>query len=316
MPAITVEQKPEETSEVINDVVFLATYADTDSDDESGEFKEFDDEGTYGIVRKDPDTLAGSKELHPCQWSTCRYTFPELDLLVHHVIIHHIGTRQSQYTCQWRNCNRLGMPQPSRFALVSHIRSHTGEKPFWCLIPECLKSFTRSDALAKHVRTVHDVSSTEVVDASSPWWWDEDICKSTRAKREKESGVDTRAREFNAKFKFDRLFYEKLRTKLQRRSELAETPFAPALARATSDFELSRVYVRDCIPTDDEINGLHNLDELKSLAHTLLEMLDHVRSTELALGDEYAKLSYKKRKLWEGKNLLVDALLEKQSTPI
>ncbi len=68
----------------------------------------------------------------------------------------HIGTRRPRYTCEWVNCPRKGITQTSRFALVAHLRSHTGEKPFYCLVPECDKSFTRSDALAKHMRTVHE----------------------------------------------------------------------------------------------------------------------------------------------------------------
>jgi hypothetical protein len=47
----------------------------------------------------------------------------------------HIGVHKSNYTCEWATCPRRGLAQTSRFALISHIRSHTGEKPFTCTLP-------------------------------------------------------------------------------------------------------------------------------------------------------------------------------------
>jgi hypothetical protein len=89
----------------------------------------------------------------------------------------HIGVHKSNYTCEWATCSRRSLAQTSRFALISHIRSHTGEKPFTCprpgniwfltihrkpkiryILAECDKSFTRSDALAKHMRLQHNIS--------------------------------------------------------------------------------------------------------------------------------------------------------------
>ncbi|KAH9961735.1 hypothetical protein BC827DRAFT_1131323, partial [Russula dissimulans] len=94
-----------------------------------------------------------------CQWEDCGAAFDDLNTFIRHLHEDHIGVHKSNYTCEWATCTRRGLPQTSRFALISHLRSHTGEKPFTCELPECDKSFTRSDALAKHMRLQHNVEA-------------------------------------------------------------------------------------------------------------------------------------------------------------
>lgn len=115
-------------------------------------------EDSYGSVPGSPKEDEDVFNPRPlvCHWIGCGLQQPDLSTFVAHIQDEHLGVRKSRYSCEWENCPRRGMIQPSRFALVSHMRSHTGEKPFYCTVPECDRNFTRSDALAKHMRTVHD----------------------------------------------------------------------------------------------------------------------------------------------------------------
>ncbi|KAG5440917.1 hypothetical protein PCK2_000072 [Pneumocystis canis] len=93
-----------------------------------------------------------------CKWNGCFEDQGNLSNLIHHLYHVHIGNIGSIYMCQWDSCSRKGMAYMSRFAFVMHLRSHTGGKSFSCRVPECNKSFLRSDNLIKHMGVVHDLN--------------------------------------------------------------------------------------------------------------------------------------------------------------
>ncbi|KAF8865468.1 hypothetical protein BDZ45DRAFT_580266 [Acephala macrosclerotiorum] len=107
-----------------------------------------------------PDEDDSHEQVTVCTWTGCdEGDLGNMDRLVEHIHNEHIETRGKKYTCEWSDCGRKGLPHASAYALKAHMRSHTREKPFYCSLPECDRAFTRSDALAKHHRTVHETES-------------------------------------------------------------------------------------------------------------------------------------------------------------
>lgn len=71
-----------------------------------------------------------------CDWEGCLAgDLGNMDKLVEHIHNSHVENRQKKYTCEWRSCNRKGLPHASGYALKAHMRSHTREKPFYCYLP-------------------------------------------------------------------------------------------------------------------------------------------------------------------------------------
>ena len=78
-----------------------------------------------------------------CQWRNCPAgDLGNMDNLVRHIkdqhIDNHSGRAQKRFPCEWSGCSRIDVNHASAYALRSHMRSHTREKPFFCALPGML----------------------------------------------------------------------------------------------------------------------------------------------------------------------------------
>ncbi|CAB4004863.1 zinc finger ZIC 4-like, partial [Paramuricea clavata] len=113
-------------------------------------------------------TLQQTNEIMTCLWidqnnnnttedgkrKPCGKQFRMLQDLVTHLSDEHVSACDSNvHTCYWQDCQRNGLPFKAKYKLVNHIRVHTGERPFPCMVPGCGKLFARSENLKIHKRT-------------------------------------------------------------------------------------------------------------------------------------------------------------------
>ncbi|KAJ6076493.1 hypothetical protein N7499_008474 [Penicillium canescens] len=124
--------------------------------------------GILGTNQEDDYSGQSTDQVTICRWDGCTAgDLGNMDGLVQHLHNEHIGSRQKRYSCEWIDCTRKGQTHASAYALRAHMRSHTREKPFYCTLPECDRNFTRSDALTKHMRSVHETDTMRTIDSLS-----------------------------------------------------------------------------------------------------------------------------------------------------
>lgn len=121
--------------------------ADDDEEDNEDELDDEDNEGDEGEASQrtsrkgstddthGADDTPGTPQQLVCLWRDCGMTLDSMVALNEHVAELHIGSGKASYSCSWQGCPRLLKPFTKRHKMYNHLRTHTGERPFRCLVP-------------------------------------------------------------------------------------------------------------------------------------------------------------------------------------
>lgn len=88
-----------------------------------------------------------------CKWQGCNTTIISRSELSQHVHQNHVEPMvvQDVFVCLWQGCKVFNKPSCSHSWLSKHMNSHTGDKPFKCMIDGCTMSFSSCEGLSRHV---------------------------------------------------------------------------------------------------------------------------------------------------------------------
>ena len=88
-----------------------------------------------------------------CRWLDCSALLSEQHELSEHVHTCHVEpmTCHEVFVCLWKGCKVFNKPSLSHSWLAKHVNTHTGDKPFKCMISGCHLSFSSQEGLARHV---------------------------------------------------------------------------------------------------------------------------------------------------------------------
>lgn len=91
---------------------------------------------------------------YTCCWDDCQLVFSSSPDLAEHIRATHVdGQRGGVFVCLWKSCKVYNTPSTSQSWLQRHMLSHSGDKPFKCVVGGCNATFASQGGLARHVPT-------------------------------------------------------------------------------------------------------------------------------------------------------------------
>ncbi|KAM4035180.1 zinc finger protein AEBP2 isoform 2-T2 [Anomaloglossus baeobatrachus] len=123
-----------------------STLMDVDSTISSGR-------STPAMMNGQGLTAAAGKSLsYTCCWDQCGTCFSSSPDLAEHLRSLHVdGQRGGVFVCFWKGCKVYNRPSTSQSWLQRHMLTHSGDKPFKCVVGGCNASFASQGGLARHV---------------------------------------------------------------------------------------------------------------------------------------------------------------------
>ncbi|XP_077123365.1 zinc finger protein AEBP2 isoform X1 [Ranitomeya variabilis] len=125
-----------------------STLMDVDSTISSGR-------STPAMMNDQGLSATSSKSLsYSCCWDQCQTCFSSSPDLAEHLRSLHVdGQRGGVFVCFWKGCKVYNRPSTSQSWLQRHMLTHSGDKPFKCVVGGCNASFASQGGLARHVPT-------------------------------------------------------------------------------------------------------------------------------------------------------------------
>ncbi|XP_041692746.1 zinc finger protein aebp2-like isoform X2 [Coregonus clupeaformis] len=103
-----------------------------------------------------------------CCWEQCGLCFTcSPDLAEHIRGLHVDGQRGGVFVCLWKGCKVYNTPSTSQSWLQRHMLTHSGDKPFKCVVGGCNASFASQGGLARHVPTHFSQQSSSKLSSQS-----------------------------------------------------------------------------------------------------------------------------------------------------